>query len=174
MIRLLSSVALALALALSASTIASAAPADDAGAVLKTLADAFNKGDAKAGAAVFAEDADLINPAGVTGKGRAAIEKVMAGDMAGIVKGATTKFSVETARELAPNVWLVDATHEAQNMMGPDGKPMTGKLHVVFVMTKAKDGKLQISAARPYMFLPAPPAASKPPAPTKPVPTKKG
>ena len=151
---------LVLALSLSFASTASATPADDVNALLKTLGDAFNKSDAKAAAALFAEDSDLINPGGLMAKGRGAEEKILAGDMAGILKGATTKFTAESVREVGTGAWLVDATHEATNMKGPDGKTMTGKLHVVFVLTMSKDKKLQISAARPYMFLPPPAAAA--------------
>jgi len=158
MLRVLSS--LALALVLLAPGMSFATPTDDASALLTKLADAFNKGDAKAAAALFTEDTDLISPTGVQGKGRAGAEKVIHGDLTTILKGATNRFSVDNARELASNVWLVDASHEAQNMTGPDGKKTTGKLHVVFVMVKGKDGKLAIAAARPYMFMPPPPAAS--------------
>lgn len=152
-----------LAVALSISTTAHATPTDDVNALLKSLGDAFNKGDAKAIAAMFADDGDLINPAGISAKGRAEAEKVLAGDINGILKGTTTKFTADSVREIGSGAWLVDATHEAANMKGPDGKMMTGKLHVVFVLTKSKDKKLQFSAARPYMFLPPPaaPAAKK-------------
>ncbi len=158
MLRFLSCVALALALFVPAAV--SAAPADEVNAVLKSIADAFNKGDARAAAAMFAEDSDVISPFGVPGKGRAGAEKVMAADMAGPLKGTTSTFTADTVRELAPNVLLVDATHEAQNMTGPDGKKMNGKLHVVLVMVRGKDRKLMVAAARPYMFMPPPPTAS--------------
>lgn len=148
-----------LALALALSTSVAASPTDDVNGILKSLEAAFNKGDAKAAAALFADDADVINPAGVPGKGRAGIEKVIATDLATILKGTTHTFTTETVRELGANVMLVDAKHEAQNMKMPDGKLQTGKLHVTFVVTKSKLGKLQIAAARPYMFVP-PPAPS--------------
>lgn len=144
------------ALTLGLSLSAAAAPADDVTTMLKALSDAFNKGDAKAVAAHFTEDADLINMTGTRAEGKANIEKAVSSDMMTALKGATThKITAENTRELAPNVWFVDATHEAQNMMMPDGKIGTGKVHVSFVMTK-KDGKMQIVAARPYLFVPPP------------------
>ena len=159
MLRFLSTLALALALF---APVASATPpsTDEVNTALKPLADAFNKGDPKAAAALFTDDADVISPFGVPGKGRAGAEKVIGGDMTGALKGTTSTFTAETVRELAPNVYLVDATHEAQGMTGPDGKKMTGKLHVTLVMVRGKDKKLAIAAARPYMFLPPPPQAS--------------
>jgi uncharacterized protein (TIGR02246 family) len=162
MIRLVS--CLAFALVLSFSVRSFAAPPDDAtgiNALFQKLTDDFNRGDAKAAAALFAPDADLINPRGVEGKGRTELEKIMATDLATLLKGATNKFTVNTTRQLAPNVWLVDGTHEAQNMKMPDGKIGTGKIHIVTIVTKAPDGKMQIAAARPYMFMPAPAAVSR-------------
>ena len=149
------------ALVVGLSTAAHATPADDVNALLKTLGDNINKRDAKAIAAMFADDGDLISPAGVAAKNHADAEKVLSGDINGILKGTTSKFTADSVREVGAGAWLVDATHEAANMKGPDGKTMTGKLHVVFVLTKNKANKLQFSAARPYMFLPPPPAAGK-------------
>jgi uncharacterized protein (TIGR02246 family) len=155
MLKIISCLALVLAVFVPATS--SAAPADDdINAVLKALGDAFNKGDAKAAAALFAENGDLISPFGVPGKGREGAEKVMAGDMAGALKGTTNTFTAQDVKQLAPNVYLVDVTHESQGMMGPDGKKMDGKLHLVLVMSRGKDKKLMIQSARPYMFMPPP------------------
>ena len=148
-----------LVLALGFSISASAAPADDVNALLKSVETAFNKGDAKAAAALFAEDADVINPAGVTGRGRPAIEKVISADMTSVLKGSKNqKFTAENVRELAPTAWLVDATHEVPTMAMPDGTTKPGKLHVIFAVNKSKDGKMQIVSARPYMFMQQPSA----------------
>jgi uncharacterized protein (TIGR02246 family) len=152
MLRLVSYLALALVFLTPVSTSA-APPTQEVNALLTKLGDAFNRGDAKAGAALFATDGDLINPTGKQGQGRAAVEKIMATDMQTILKGARSTFTADTVRELAPNVWLVDATHMGQGMKGPDGKAMTSKIHLVAIVTRAKDNTLQISAARPYMFM---------------------
>lgn len=148
-----------LVLTLGFSLAASAAPADDVNALLKSMETAFNKGDAKAAAALFAEDADLINPAGVAGRGRPAIEKVIGTDMTTVLKSSKNqKFTAEMVRELAPTAWLVDATHEVPTMAMPDGTTKPGKLHVIFAVNKGKDGKLQVVSARPYMYMPPPTA----------------
>jgi uncharacterized protein (TIGR02246 family) len=158
MLRILSLLALVLVVFVPATS--SAAPADEVNAVLKSLGDAFNRGDAKAAAALFSEDSDVISPFGMPGKGRAGAEKVIAADIAGPLKGTTNTFTAENVRQLAPNLLLVDATHESQGMIGPDGKKMTGKLHLTLVMVRGKDKKWMISAARPYMFMPQPPQTS--------------
>ena len=159
MLRIISLLALALAVVVPASSVA-APVTDDVNAVLKSLGDAFNKGDAKAASALFAENGDVISPFGVPGKGREAAEKIMAADMAGPMKGTTNTFTATDTRQIAPNVYLVDVTHESDGMTGPDGKKMTGKLHLVLVMARGKDKKLMIEAARPYMFMPPPAQAS--------------
>jgi len=152
MLRLVSYVVLAIVF-LTPVRSSAAPPTQEVNALLSKLEDAFNRGDAKAGASLFATDGDLINPVGRQGQGRAAVEKIMATDMQTILKGARSTFTADSVRELAPNVWLVDATHSGQGMKGPDGKPMTGKIHLVAIVTRAKDNKLQIAAARPYMFM---------------------
>jgi uncharacterized protein (TIGR02246 family) len=54
----------------------------------------FNKGDAKAMTAYFAADATLVNPVGVKGTGAAEIEKVIAGDLATVLKDAKMEMKV--------------------------------------------------------------------------------
>ena len=69
---------------------AAADPKAGAQAVFDKVADAFNKKDAKAFTALWADDGTLINPGGVVGKGKAEIEKVVGEDMKTILKDTKT------------------------------------------------------------------------------------
>ena len=119
---------------------------------------AWAKNDAKALAAFWTEDGTVVNPAGKNGKGRAEIEKVIAEDLSTFLKGAKFNFTVTSVRMLKPDVAFIDATHEVMGLKGPDGKDMPPlALHVV-ASAILKDKKWMWVDARPYAFVPPPPA----------------
>ena len=119
----------------------------------------FNKGDAKATAAFWLEDGSLVNPAGVVGKGRAEVEKVLAADLATILKGAKMEMTMVGFRSVDKNAAWIELEHTVSGATGPDGKPMpTMTFHVPCLMMKA--GKAwMIAEARPYAYLQPPPGA---------------
>ena len=142
------------ALALAVPAVAAGHAADEAAIqeVWQQFADAWASGDAHARAALWAEDASLINPFGVEARGRAAIEKVFEQEGAGFAKGTTQTFSGFSYRFLTPTIAEVDATGTIKGMRGADGAPMPPlTLHVFAIVTKA-GGKWQIKDARPYVI----------------------
>src|SRR5262249_61340648 len=110
-------------LVVAAPTLAFASP--EVAAVLKVqeeFAASWNKGDYKAMAAVFADDADRINAAGRVAKGKAEIEKLYQEEQTGKMKG--THFASECndgVRLLKPDVAVVTCSFEVTEMKGPDG-----------------------------------------------------
>jgi uncharacterized protein (TIGR02246 family) len=141
-------------LALAAPAIA-AAPAGAETAILhvwQQFSEAWARGDAHARAALWAEDASLINPFGLAAHGRAAIEKVFEQENAGFAKGTTQTFSNFSFRFLTPTIAEVDATGEIKGIRGADGAPMPAlTVHIFGIMEKA-GGKWQMKDARPYVF----------------------
>jgi uncharacterized protein (TIGR02246 family) len=124
------------------------------------FSDAWARGDAHARAAVWADDASLINPFGVEAQGRTAIETLFKQEDAGFAKGTTHTFSDFSYRFLTPTLAAVDATGEIKGIRGADGTPRpTLTIHVFAVMAETGD-KWQIKIARPYV--PAPPSAPSP------------
>jgi uncharacterized protein (TIGR02246 family) len=122
------------------------------------FSDAWARGDAHARAALWAEDASLINPFGIEARGRAAIEKLFAQENAGFAKGTTHTFSNFSFRFLTPTIAEVDATGEIKGIRGADGTPMpTLTIHVFAIMTKT-GGMWQKKDARPYVIA-SPPGA---------------
>jgi uncharacterized protein (TIGR02246 family) len=110
------------------------------------------RGDAHARAALWAEDASLINPFGLEAHGRAAIEKVFEQEDAGFAKGTTHTFSNFSYRFLTSTIVEVDTTGTIKGMRGADGTPMPPlTLHVFAILAKA-GGKWQMKDARPYVI----------------------
>jgi len=126
----------------------------------------FNKGDAKGMAAFWADDATLVNPAGVKGKGPAEIEKIIANDSSTVLKDAKMEMSVVQVRPVGKDAAWVEIEHSVNGAKGPDGKPLPPiTFHVPTLMVK-KGKNWLIAEARPYAYLPPPPApAAKPAAP---------
>jgi uncharacterized protein (TIGR02246 family) len=146
------------ALVLFTASTAVAAPKDEdaiKGRVAEFIA-LFNKGDAKAATAFFADDATLVNPAGVKATGHAEIEKVLATDIATILKGSTMEMKVVQYRAAGKDVAWIELEHSAAGMKMPDGKTVNMTFHVPALMVK-KGKTWLIAEARPYAYLPPPP-----------------
>jgi uncharacterized protein (TIGR02246 family) len=163
------------ALVLFSSSVALAAPKQsEEDAIKARVADfiaTFNKGDAKGLTAFFAPDATLVNPAGVKGTGSAEIEKLIANDMATFLKDAKMDMKVVQFRSIDKTAAWVELEHTVTGAHGPGGKVMNVTFHVPALMLK-KGKNWLVAEARPYAYLPPPPAA--PAAPVAPAaPAKK-
>jgi uncharacterized protein (TIGR02246 family) len=162
-------IALILALAVSAGSArtAAAAGSKDEDAVKARVAefiDLFNKGDAKGMSAFWVEDGSLVNPAGVSGKGPAEIEKVIEGDISSFLKGSKMEMKVVQFRPVGKDAAWVELEHTATGAHSPDGKPLPPMtFHVPTLMVK-KGKNWMIAEARPYAFLPPPPKGPAAPA----------
>jgi len=117
---------------------------------------AWDRNDAKALAAFWTADGDLINPFGRVAKGRTEIEKLFQDEQTTIMKGTTFVFVADSAREIAPDVAVADWDVEITGMKGPDGAAMPPfKNHVTVVWVK-HGGQWWAAAARPVSYLPPP------------------
>jgi uncharacterized protein (TIGR02246 family) len=156
---------LLVALLLVSSSVAVAAPkASEEDAIKARVAEfiaAFNKGDAKAAAAFFADDATLVNPAGVKATGSAEIEKVLTHDISTILHDAKMDMKVVQFHSIDKNAAWVELEHTVTGAKGPDGKPMNMTFHVPTLFVK-KGKNWMVAEARPYAYLPPPPAAAAP------------
>ena len=95
----------------------------------------------------------------VVGKGRAEIEKVVAADLATILKGAKMTMTVAGFRPVGKDAAWVELEHVVAGAKSPDGAVLpTMTFHVPALMLK--QGKTwMIAEARPYAYLTPPPAA---------------
>lgn len=85
---------------------------------------AFAKGDAKALAGFYTDDAVRVSQEGGTAIGRAAIEKEFAKNFAGPWKGATIAINVGSHHPVGTDIAVNEGTWKVSGT-GPDGKPMT-------------------------------------------------
>jgi uncharacterized protein (TIGR02246 family) len=160
---------LATILSVAFATQALAAASKDEDAIKARVADfiaAFNKGDVKAMTAFWTDDAMLVNPAGVSGKGSAEIEKIFTADLNSILKGAKMEMKVVEYRAVGKDAAWVELEHSVTGAMTPDGKPMPPMTFHVPALLVKKGKTWMIAEARPYAYLPGPPAkAAAAPAP---------
>jgi uncharacterized protein (TIGR02246 family) len=122
---------------------------------------AWNHHDAKAMAATWAEDGNLINPFGRTASGRAEIEKLLSEEHATAMKGTTYNVIATTIQFVSPTVAVTDWSSEINGMHDQTGAALpVFKHHVVAVMVK-KDGHWSSAAVRAFADLPPPPPPAK-------------
>ena len=116
---------------------------------------AWNKNDAKALAACFATDGDLINPAGRVGRGNSEVEKILAEEQSGTFRGTRMNLQQKHLRFLKPDVAVADFEFHISGVHTPDGKQteLKGLLTNVFL----REGeKWRVTSARPSIPAPLP------------------
>ncbi len=146
-----------------ASTSGAFAGGSEEAAILKVHEDFaanWNKNDYKAMAAMFADDADLINPLGRVAKGKAEIEKLYMDEQTTAFKGSHfTSDCKAGVRFVKPDVAVVTCSFDVTGGKTPDGgamPPLKGIYTATMVKTKTR---WQVVAGRP-MIPPAPPSSA--------------
>ncbi|HET7537501.1 MAG TPA: SgcJ/EcaC family oxidoreductase [Candidatus Didemnitutus sp.] len=149
----------ALVLAVSTPKVLAAASKDEAAVRdhCATFIAAWNKHDAKAMAATWAEDGTLINPFGRIGNSRAEVEKILTLEHSTVMKTSTYKAEIVTVKFVEPNVAVTDWDSEITGMTDPKGAALPPFKHRVCIIVVKKDGKWSTAAARAFADLPPPP-----------------
>lgn len=149
-----------------ASTSAAFAGGSEDAAILKVhedFAGNWNKGDYKAMAGMFADDADFINPLGRVAKGKAEIEKLYMDEQTSAFKGSHfTSDCKGGVRMVKPDVAVVTCSFEVTGGKAPDGSAMPA-LKGIYTATMIKTkSKWQVVAGRPMIpFAPPSPATKR-------------
>lgn len=108
---------------------------------LASLAHSWNVHDARAFAAVFAEDADFTNVFGMPAKGRKAIEEFHAPIFATMFKDSRLSLTEIRVRLLRADVAAVDARWEMTGARDPNGQPWPMRRGLLsFVATRGERG----------------------------------
>lgn len=114
----------------------------DTAAVLQVLThfiDAWNQHNAQAFGRVFAEDADFMNVAGKSLRGRTSIEQHHAPSFTTKWKDSHQKITQHTIRFVRPDVAAVDAWWELTGIKGAEGQEMPPRKGILsFIITKEK------------------------------------
>ena len=112
--------------------------------VMNAFVDAWNQHDAKAFAAVFAEDADFTNWRGTSASGRSKIEEFHAPMFATIFKNSRLRQSSVRTRFIRPDIAAVDVPWDMSGVMDAGGNPRPDRHGLLdFVMAKDR-GQWQI------------------------------
>ena len=123
--------------------------------------DAWNRHDAHAFAAVFAEDADFTNWRGVGASGRSKIEEFHAPVFATIFKNSHQKYDDIKTRFIRDDVAAVDVRWEMTGARDSQGNPRPDRQGVLsFVMAKDA-GRWQITVMHNLDVTALPPPAPK-------------
>jgi uncharacterized protein (TIGR02246 family) len=142
---------------------------DDRRALLKMedeFAEAWNRHDAAAMAALWAEDGDLISPGGRVARGRAEIEKMLRDEQSAAFKD--THFTITCPapgiRFLKPDVATIDCSWEISGAKDAAGQPRPSLKGLSIGVALKSDGRWRWTAGRAMVPLPPLP----PPPPPKP------
>ena len=127
---------------------------DDTASVKKNTTDfqtAWNKHDAKALAALWARDGDLICPDGKIQTDGQAVEKFFTEQYGPTGGMAKTRIDIkkETVRFISPDVALSDWDAVVTGMTMPDGVECGPMVNHVVIISKKESGNWKIAAARP-------------------------
>jgi uncharacterized protein (TIGR02246 family) len=127
--------------------------------VMDTFMDAWNHHDAKAFAAVFAEDADFTNVRGVGASGRAKIEQFHAPLFATIFSKSHQEYTDIKTRFIRPDVAAVDVHWKMTGVVDAQGNPRPDRDGLLnFVMTKnAGHWEIEVMHNLDISTLPPPP-----------------
>jgi uncharacterized protein (TIGR02246 family) len=123
--------------------------------------DAWNRHDARAFAAVFAEDANFTDWRGVGATGRSKIEEVHAPAFGTVFKNSHQKYTEIKTHFVRDDVAAVDVRWEMTGVMGGQGNPRSDRQGLLnFVMAKDA-GRWQIVVMHNLDLTALPPPPSK-------------
>jgi uncharacterized protein (TIGR02246 family) len=124
-------------------------PDPDAQKLVDQYTAAFNKGDAKAVAALYTADATRVGPDGQLITGRAAVEKSYVDGFAGPIKGSTLSIQQGRVQVVTPDVKIMEGRFATSGAAGVKGR---------YVNTVVRQGGAWLLASVVTIVDPAPPA----------------
>jgi uncharacterized protein (TIGR02246 family) len=127
--------------------------------VMNAFVDAWNHHDAKAFAAVFAEDADFTNVRGMSASGRSRIEAFHAPLFATIFKNSHQTSTDIKIRFVRADVAAVDVHWEMTGATDPQGDPRPLRQGLLNFLMAKNDGQWQIVVMHNLDLTALPPAA---------------
>jgi uncharacterized protein (TIGR02246 family) len=127
----------------------SVATQNSAEAVIHEFSKAWNRHDAKALAALFAPEGDLINPGGRPASGKADLEQFFGEEHTGYLKDSHMDVKIRRVQQLRPDVAIVTVDMAMTGMREPGSdERSSGDIITTFVLEN-QDGAWHIVTARP-------------------------
>ena len=133
-------------------------------AVIDRLVNAWNRHDAKAFAAVFAEDADFTNWRGEGASGRSKIEELHGPMFATISKDSHQRYTAIKTRLIRPDVAAVDIHWEMTGATDAQGNPRPDRRGLLSFIVEKNAGQWQIVVMHNLDLTALPPSISPNPA----------
>ena len=129
--------------------------------VIDEYTTAWAKGDAKAIAMMFTEDAIRVDAAGNVLVGRGEIQRSLETNFAGPWKGTSIRITAGRQQQVRPEVLVAEGTYEVSGLKDPAGKPMSLKGHYLNTMVR-EGGRLLLASNAGFLPQAAPGAQRKP------------
>jgi len=120
------------------------------------LSSRWNRGDAKACAALWTEEGSLITPDGTRVDGRDQIEQLLARDFEKLFKGSQGQYTVQVIDWLKPDAAFVDMELALSGLMRPDGTPRRDQTVQMVASVSKQQGRWLLANVRSFLLLPPP------------------
>jgi uncharacterized protein (TIGR02246 family) len=123
------------------------------------LSSRWNRGDAKACAALWTEEGSLVTPDGTRVDGRDQIEQLFARDFEKLFKGSRGQYTVQVIDWFKPDAAFVDMELALSGLTRPGGKPGRDQTVQMVASIVKQRGRWLLANVRSFVLLP-PPARS--------------
>ena len=123
--------------------------------VFSNFAAAWDQHDAKAMAALFADDSDLISPEGRAANGKHEIERLFENEQSSRFKTSRMNITISNIRKLTPDIAVVTDDCEISGVQDQNGQ-RTIRAIATFVLQNER-GNWRIVSARPMVPVVPPP-----------------
>ena len=120
---------------------------------------AWNKNDVAGLTSFWNDDATLINPLGRVAHGKSEIQQLFTDEQTTVFKGSTAAVLEVKTRHLGSGLAFFDSEVTVDNAHSPDGSVMPQVKYHLAGVAQMKGKKWEVLEARPYVFLPSPPAS---------------
>lgn len=123
--------------------------------MIRTFTDQFeqaiNRADVKAIGAMFVEDGDVVDQAGVMHHGRTAIEERWQNLFDGAYKGAQANLEVTSVRFVRPEIAIIDGTYALTGMKSAEGQDLPAMNGTFTNVSVKQDGQWMLHCSRPML-----------------------
>jgi uncharacterized protein (TIGR02246 family) len=125
--------------------------------------EAWNRGDAKAMAGLYATDADHVSADGQVAEGRDAIEVLYREQLTKTYRGGKLTLTLDSLRFLSDDVALANGQFEVSGLRDAQGNPLPALRGLHTDVWALRDGQWHVTASRSIVPFRGPPRAATAP-----------